>query len=483
MAEPRKQLIGGEWVLGGDGTEVATTDPSDGSVLAHLSVASEEDVHRATEAAAAAAEDGWPLPPVDRADTLRRMAQLVRRNAEELAELETQEVGRPFAQSKAVAAAASASFDHFSAKCDRGEETNSRAADHLRLTSWEPIGVVAHILPWNFPLSMAANRIAMTVATGCTTVVKPSSAASLSILRLAELVADVLPPGVLNVVLGRGKCGTSLVTDPLVRKVSFTGSTAIGAEVMKLAADSMKRVTLELGGKTPFLVFDDADVELAARSAVASAFVNQGQSCAATSRILLHRAVHDSFVERLKELTDALVVGPGLDPATDMGPLISSEHRDGVAAYVEDAREGGATVILGGNEPGGDLSQGSYYLPTLLTDVDRTMPVVREEVFGPVVAILPFADEEEAIDIANDSPFGLCASVWTEDLARAQRVVAELEVGVAWVNAAHVISLDSPWGGVKMSGIGRILGDAGLTGYLEPKQIHLAFASERHPPR
>lgn len=481
MAEPRKQLIGGEWVPGGDGTSVASTDPSDGSVLAYLGVASEEDVRRATEAAAAAVEDGWPLPAADRADILRRMAEIVRRHAEELAVLETREVGRPLAQSEAVAAAASASLDYFSTKCDRGEETNSRAADHLRLTSWEPIGVVAHILPWNFPLSMAANRIAMTTATGCTTVIKPSSAASLSVLRLAELVAEMLPRGVLNVVLGGGKCGTSLATDPLVRKVSFTGSSAIGAEVMKLAADSMKRVTLELGGKTPFLVFDDADVERAARSAVSSAFVNQGQSCAATSRILVHRAVHDRFVERLKELTDALVVGPGLDPATDVGPLISSEHRDNVAAYVEEARQRGATVLSGGAEPGGDLSQGSYYLPTLLTDVDQMMPVVREEVFGPVVAISSFIDEEEAIDLANDSPFGLCASVWTGDLARAQRVVAELEVGVAWANAAHVISPDSPWGGVKQSGIGRILGDAGLTGYLEAKQIHFAFSSDgRH---
>jgi len=367
--------------------------------------------------------------------------------------------------------------------CGRREDTNSRGPDHLRLTSWEPIGVVAHILPWNFPLSMAANRIAMTIASGCTTVIKPSSVASLSVLRLAELISEVLPPGVVNIVLGGSKCGTSLVTDPLVRKVSFTGSTTIGTEVMKLAADTMKRVTLELGGKTPFIVFDDADVELAARAAVTSAFVNQGQSCAATSRILVDHSIHDSFADRLRELADGLTIGPGLDPETDVGPLISSEHRDGVARFVDDAREAGVTVISGGSVPAGKLSAGSYYQPTLLTHVDRTMPVVREEVFGPVVGIMSFSDEEEAIDLANDSPFGLCASVWTQDLARAQRVVGGLEVGVAWANAAHVISLDSPWGGRKQSGIGRILGQPGLSGYLEPKQIHFAFASSQHVPR
>ena len=468
----KRQLIGGEWILGSGGDPVATLDPSDGSVLARLSTASDKDVRSATEAAASAASEGWPPPPPTRAALLRRLAATVRANLSELAELETRDVGRPLAQSEAVAAAAAASFEYFSTLCRSRDEENSRSDDHLRMTWWEPVGVVAHILPWNFPLSMAANRLSMTIASGCTTVIKPSSMASVSVLRLCELISDQLPPGVINVVLGGSRCGTALVRDPLVQKVSFTGSTQVGVEVMKAAADSMKRVTLELGGKTPFVVFEDADLKRAAQAACTSAFINQGQSCAATSRILVHRSIQEEFIERLKVSTDRLVIGPGLDPATDVGPLISYEHRDSVAAFVREAEEGGAEVISGGKAPEPNPFTGSYYLPTLLTHVDSAMPAMCEEVFGPVVGIMPFSSETEAVALANDSRFGLCASVWTEDSARARRIISELEVGVAWANAAHVIALDGPWGGRKESGIGRILGEWGLRGYLEPKLVH-----------
>jgi betaine-aldehyde dehydrogenase len=472
--EPKRQLIGGKWIVGTEGESVTTVDPSDGTVLATLSVSSAADVRLATTAAAEAVGESWPASHNERAERLRAIARIVRANASELAELETKEQGRPLKQSEAVAAAAAASFDYFSTICRPREETNSRSVDHLRLTTWDPVGVVAHILPWNFPLSMAANRMAMTIASGCTTVVKPSSLASLSVLRLSELISGQLPDGVINLVLGGSKCGTTLVTDPLVRKVSFTGSTQVGIEVMKHAADSVKRVTLELGGKTPFIVFEDADLELAARTACTSSFINQGQSCAATSRILVQDSILDSFTERLMELTERLVVGPGLDPATDVGPLISTDHRDSVAAYVDDAKQRGAKAIAGGTIPEG-LPNGAYYLPTLLTNVDNSMPAIREEVFGPVVGIMPFSSEDEAISLANDSPFGLCASLWTGDLSCAQRLTARLEAGVVWVNAAHIVALDSPWGGVKQSGIGRILGEMGLKGYLEPKQIHVGF--------
>lgn len=471
----KRLLISGEWVAGTQGGSVTTIDPSDGTALADLSVASEDDVKKATSAAWRAAEEGWPPSHERRAEILRSCARIVRENAAELAELETREQGRPLQQSEAIAAAAAASFDYFSTICRPRDETNSRSEEHLRLTTWDPVGVVAHILPWNFPLSMAANRIAMTIASGCTTVVKPSSLASLSVLRLCELIQEELPPGVVNVVLGGSSCGTALVTDPLVRKVSFTGSTEVGVEVMKQAADSVKRVTLELGGKTPFIVLEDADVDLAARAACRSSFINQGQSCAATSRILVHESIFDGFTDRMLDLTNALVVGPGSDPKTDVGPLISFDHRDSVARYVDDAVERGAKAITGGAIPEG-LDKGSYYLPTVLTNVNESMPAWREEVFGPVVGIMPFSTEDEAISLANDSPFGLCASLWTGDLGRAQRVTPRLEAGVVWVNAAHIVALDSPWGGVKQSGVGRILGEAGLTGYLEPKQVHIDLA-------
>ena len=474
----KRQLIDGEWILGSGGDPISTLDPSDGSVLARLSTASDNDVRSATEAAARAAANGWPSPPQERAAVLRQIATTVRANSSELAELETRDVGRPIAQSEAVAASAAASFEYFSTLCRSRDEANSRSDDHLRMTWWEPVGVVAHILPWNFPLSMAANRLAMTIASGCTTVIKPSSMASVSVLRLCELISDKFPSGVINVVLGGSSCGSTLTRDPLVRKVSFTGSTQVGVEVMKLAADSMKRVTLELGGKTPFVVFEDADLERAAQAACTTAFINQGQSCAATSRILVHHSIQEEFIERLKELTDRLVIGPGLDPATDVGPLISYEHRDSVAAYVREAEERGAKVISGGRTPEPSPSAGSYYLPTVLTQVDNTVPAMCEEVFGPVVGIMSFSDEPEAVSLANDSRFGLCASVWTEDPARARRVIGELEVGVAWANAAHVIALDGPWGGRKESGIGRILGEWGLRGYLEPKLVHLGSSPE-----
>jgi acyl-CoA reductase-like NAD-dependent aldehyde dehydrogenase len=472
--EAKRQLIGGKWSVGTEGDPVETVDPSDGTVLATLSVASADDVEMATTAAHAAGAS-WPPPHKERADLLRAFAAIVRANASELAELETREQGRPLRQSEGVAAAAAASFEYFSTICRPREETNSRSIDHLRLTTWDPVGVVAHVLPWNFPLSMAANRIAMTIASGCTTVIKPSSVASLSVLRLCELITGELPPGVVNLVLGGSKCGTELVTNSLVRKVSFTGSTQVGIEVMKRAAESVKRVTLELGGKTPYIVFEDADLELATQTACTSAFINQGQSCAATSRILVHDSIVDSFTERLTELTEKLVVGPGLDPATDVGPLISADHRDSVAAYVDDAKQRGAKATAGGAIPEGS-AKGSYYMPTLLTNVDNSMPAMREEVFGPVVGIMPFSSEDEAISLANDSQFGLCASLWTGDLSRAQRLTARLEAGVVWVNAAHIVAPDSPWGGVKQSGIGRILGEAGLEGYLEPKQIHIGLA-------
>lgn len=472
-------LIDGKWCEPDTGETLPTLDPADGQPIAQISRAGESDVERAAAAAAAVLDKGWPPPASERSAILREMVAATEQHAQELAELETREQGRPLSQSHLVVRSAIQSFAYFAEICRDRKEINSRGDDHLRFTALNPIGVVAHIIPWNFPLSMAANRLAMTVAAGCSTLVKPSSTVSLSVLRLAELISPLLPPGALNILTGDSECGKAMIRDRRVRKISFTGSTEVGIQVMKAAADTMKRVTLELGGKTPFIVLDDADIEAAASAACHSAFVNQGQSCAATSRILVHSSVADPFTERFLRLTEDLKLGPGMDATTDMGPLVSEDHRTSVRQAVRNALDAGSVLLTHQNQEPESSGEGFFYLPTVLSVADSSTALMQEEIFGPVVGLSIVSDDQEAIERANDSKFGLCASVWTDDLSRGQRIISQLEVGVAWLNSAHIVAPDSPWGGVKLSGVGRILGERGLENYLEPKQVHISLGNAK----
>ena len=467
-------LIDGR-MLPPDGDLLEVLNPATEQTLTEVALAGSETVDAAVRAAHAAWADGrWSgLDPVAQEQVLRRLATLVEEHADELAWLETLDNGKPLIEAGWDVAGAARVFNYYAGWPSklRGE-VHSTDRRFLALSVGEPVGVCAQIIPWNYPLLMASWKVGPALAAGCTIVLKPAEQTPLSALRLGELALDAgLPEGVLNVITGDGSTGATLASHPLVRKVAFTGSTEVGRLVMGAAAPTVKRVTLELGGKNPNVIFADADIEAAVSGAVDGAFENMGQACIAGSRLLVQREVQEQVTEALAERASALQVGAGWDPGVRIGPLVSAEQRDRVLGYVAGARAQGARLACG---PDTALDPGYFVAPTVIGGVTPEMAIFREEVFGPVATVTPFDTEQEAVALANDTEYGLSAGVWTSDVSRAVRVARAIQAGTVWVNAYGSIRPEVPFGGFGQSGVGRELGEHALAAYRETKAVFIA---------
>jgi aldehyde dehydrogenase (NAD+)/betaine-aldehyde dehydrogenase len=470
--------------INGESTEPAAgavrqlVEPATGEPLARVAMASEADVDRAVEAARAALEGPWgKTPPTERSRLLHALADAIVANREELAELEVRNVGKALSSVKAELHQATENFRyHASGIASIAGRVNPIGGSLLFYSLKEPVGVAGQIVPWNYPLMMTTWKLAPALAAGCTAVLKPDSVTPLTALRIAELAGEVgFPPGTINVVPGPGTTvGAHIVRHPGVDKIAFTGSTATGSEVMRLASGSIKRLILELGGKSPNLVFADANLEDAIPSSVWAIYYSAGQSCEARSRVLVEQSLYDDFVSRFADASSRLKVGDPLDPETQVGSLISAEHRDRVHGYVETGREEGAELVLGG-EPGD--GKGAFYPPTVLAGVDNSMTVAQEEIFGPVVTVIPFEDEKDAVRIANDVRYGLMATVWTSDPAKGHRIAARIKAGTVGINMPYSAFPGIPFGGYKQSGFGRELGIETLELYLETKSVIVSTGS------
>ena len=471
--------IDGRWVkpIRGGSTEVI--NPATEEVIQTIAAATEEDVDLAVKAARRAFDkDGWPkLSGAQRAIYLRAIADGIRARQSDIARLEVLDNGKPFPEADWDVADAAGCFDFYAGLAEQldsnPEEVIALADD--RFTSKavkEPIGVAGAIIPWNYPLLMAAWKVAPALAAGCTVVLKPAEQTSLTALELAAIADDVgLPAGVLNILTGAGSvAGQAIIDHKGVDKLAFTGSGPIGSKIMAAAARDIKRVSLELGGKSPFVVFEDADIDEAVEWIMFGIFWNQGQVCSATSRVLAHEAIYERLLARLVEETNKITIGNGLDDGVLLGPLVSKRQYEQVLAAIEGARKAGATVACGGTRPEG-LDKGYYLRPAVLTDVPLNSDAWIEGIFGPVVCVRPFKTEDEAIALANDSRFGLAAAVMSRDDVRAERVAAAFRAGIVWINCSQPTFTEAPWGGYKESGIGRELGRWGLDNYLETKQI------------
>jgi betaine-aldehyde dehydrogenase len=479
--EPHEEQlwINGERVPARSGKSAPVLNPATGGVLARVAQGGPEDIGAAVTAAKRSFEVGeWRrATAAERARVLLRLAEGIRAAAEELAALESRNVGKPIQEARGEVEMGASCFQYYAGLIPAfGGRTVPVGAPGMGLTFREPVGVCGLIVPWNFPFAITTWKVAPALALGNSVVLKPASATPLTALRLAELAAEAgVPPGVLNVVPGPGgAAGSALIEHPDVRKIAFTGSTEVGTEVMRRAANDIKRVSLELGGKSANLIFADADLEKAGAS-ISGALGNAGQDCCARSRVLVERPVYEEIVERFVERARALRVGDPLDDAPEMGSLISTEHRDKVDGWVRRGVEEGARLCTGGRAMQGDpYDRGSFYEPAVFRDVRPEMAIAQEEIFGPVVAILPFDTEEEAIRLANGTIYGLSGSLWTRDVGRALRVARAVETGVISVNSSWSVHLEMPFGGVKRSGVGRELGPSALEHYSEWKSVFIA---------
>jgi phenylacetaldehyde dehydrogenase len=482
LEAPKRMLIGGEWVDAVKGATLDVFDPATGTVVTTVPAGTGEDVDRAVRAARTALESKeWGgAPPVVRERLLFKLADLIEQHAQEFAEIDSLNVGKSVVFARHVDLGMALAYVRYMA----GWATKIEGSTHdvslpfpdqqfVAYTRKEPVGVVGAIVPWNFPLLMAVWKVVPALATGCTIVLKPAEETPLSALRLAELALEAgIPPGVFNVVTGYGhEAGAALAAHPGINKVAFTGSTEVGKLIGKAAMDNMTRVSLELGGKSPVIVLADADVEQAVQGAANGIFFNQGQVCTAGSRLYVHEKLFDRVVSGVANIAKSLKLGPGLDPSTQLGPLVSAQQQKRVCEYLESGIGDGAQVVTGGRRA---ERPGYFVEPTVLTGAPPTARVVREEIFGPVLVAAPFRDADDVAALANDTSYGLAASIWSNDLRAVQRLIPKIKAGTVWVNAHNLLDPGLPFGGYKQSGFGREMGRAQIEMYLETKSVLMA---------
>ncbi|WP_200900788.1 aldehyde dehydrogenase [Pseudarthrobacter siccitolerans] len=485
--EHRSMYIGGEWVEAESGQTFESVNPYTGKPWATVPLAGPADVRKAVSAAQAALEGPWgTMSAAQRGVLIRRLAALIESEADSLAVIETRDNGKVIRETRSQMAGLPATYEFFAGAADKifGQTIPAPQTNFFTYTRREPIGVVAAILPWNSPLFLLASKLAPALAAGCTFIAKPAEQTPNSTLEFARLVHDAgFPAGVFNVLTGAGATGAALTADPGVHKITFTGSTATGIAVMKSAADHIAEVTLELGGKSPNIIFPDADLDAAVNGAMAGIFAATGQTCIAGSRLLVHSSIHDEVVRRLADRAPQIKMGDPLEMATEMGPIAFSEQLDKVQYYVNLGVEEGATITSGGRRPETrGLTDGFFFEPTILTGVNNSMRVAREEIFGPVLAVIPFEDEAEAVRLGNDTSYGLAAAVWTKDVQRAHRIAHQLKAGTIWVNSYRVLANNVPYGGFGQSGIGRENGLEGLDAYLQTKSVWVELTGESRDP-
>jgi betaine-aldehyde dehydrogenase len=468
--------VDGEWFASGSGKTFPVYDPSTEEVIAEVPDSNANDVNRAVAAAKDAFENGpWASSTAqERGRVLFKLADAVRQNTAALAELECRNTGKPIVEAEYDLGDVATCFEYYGGLATKVTGHVNPVPDNaLSLSLKEPVGVAGQIIPWNYPLLMAAWKLAPALAAGCTCVLKPAEQTPLTVLELAKhFEASGLPNGVVNIITGFGEtAGAPLVRHPDVNKIAFTGSAAVGKQIVKMAADTVKRVTLELGGKSPNIFFADADFEAAIDGALFGVFINQGEVCSAGSRILVQRPIYNKFVEAMAAKAKTIKLGPPLHRDTKMGPLVSKEHYERVRSYLEIGKQE-AKLASGGDRPA-NIARGYYVSPTIFYDVDNSARIAREEIFGPVATVIPFEDEADAVKIANDTPYGLAAAVWTRDIFKAFRAVKKIRAGIVWVNHMQPTYVEAPWGGFKQSGFGRELGPWGIEEYLETKQVHI----------
>ncbi|WP_256421387.1 aldehyde dehydrogenase family protein [Halobellus rarus] len=482
-------MVSYELLIDGDRRSTPETirvaDPATGEAVGRVAEGDASDARTAIEAADAVKREWEARSPVEYERPLRAVADRIEAEADDIAELLSRETGKCLATAEGEVAETAAQFRFYAGVTDKVRgDTVPTASNRLNYTRRVPYGVTAHVVPWNYPLLLGTRGIASALATGNTVVAKPPTQAPLSTMWIGEILLEEFPDGVVNVVPGPGgEVGAELSANAHVDAITFTGSTGVGKGVLKSAAEHITPVDLELGGKAPSIVLPDADLENAARGVVAGIFSNAGQNCVATSRCLVHESVHDELVEKIVEKTERITLGPGIDPETDMGPVISEGAREDILSYVESAKEEGATLLTGGGVPDDDaLAGGTFVEPTVFDDVDPSMTVACEEIFGPVLSIVPVGSTEEALSVANDSPYALAAAIWTESIDAA-RMADRLDHGLVAINTFPVSMPQSPWGGNKESGIGREGGLEGVEAFTTVDSVVVEFDEMEDPYR
>jgi len=475
-----KNFIDGEWVDAASGGSLDVINPATREVIARVPDSGPADVDRAVKAARRAFDqDGWPQTSArERGRLLFKIAEFIHANTDRLAEIETTNNGKPLAEAKADVSDARNCFEYYGGAATKIHGDVLTVPDNaMALTLKEPVGVCGLIVPWNYPLMMAMQKVAPALAAGCACVLKPASHTPVSVMEMAKgIEACGVPRGVFNVVNGSGRnVGMPMVTHEGVDKIAFTGSSEVGRQIMREASATVKRVSLELGGKSPNIFFADADFEQAIEGALFGVFLNQGEVCSAGSRVLVQRPIYTKLLDAMVERTKRIKIGPGLAPDTKMGPLVSQDQYDRVMSYIEIGKSEAKLAVGGGRAKGlpKENERGFFVEPTIFYDVDNRARIAREEIFGPVMSVIPFDKEEDAWRIANDTPFGLAAAVWTRDIFKAMRTVRSLRAGIVWVNHMQPAPVEAPWGGYKQSGFGRELGPQGLEEFLEVKHVYI----------